>query len=282
MDVLMRTAMADYTMGHVAAADSSINDLLRMLPFPQMEQELLGMRLGADLVGVGDSAAAAAAGPAFAEMLWAEAPTEADEMTRLMWLNGACLVGLWSVKRNRPDMTARAEDALARHRVAPTDMTSGSNPRGPGPDLQLVSAGVDVCQAMFHAVVAANRGSGDQAALVARLDSLVDTHLTDNLQWAIQAMLTSAALKADMGDSQAALATVRRRYHWWSQPESHVLLPPSLRLEGRLAAEVGDTAGAVRAYQHYLALRYDPDPQLQPEADAVRAELARLLGEPEG
>ncbi|MEE8362396.1 MAG: hypothetical protein V3R71_09570, partial [Gemmatimonadales bacterium] len=106
--------------------------------------------------------------------------------------------------------------------------------------------------------------------------------LTDNLQWAIQAMLTSAGLKADMGDSQAALSTVRRRYHWWSHPESHVLLPASLRLEGRLAAEVGDTAGAVRAYQHYLALRYDPDPQLQPEADDVRAELARLLGEPEG
>ncbi|MEE8361553.1 MAG: serine/threonine-protein kinase, partial [Gemmatimonadales bacterium] len=281
MDVLIRTAMADYTMGHVGAADSSMNDLLRMMPFPQMEQQLLGMRLGADLVGVGDSAAAAAAGPAFAGMLWAEVPTEAEEMDRLMWLNGACLVGLWSVKRNRPDMTARVEDGLARHQVAPTDMTSGENPGGPGPDLQLARAGVDVCQAMFHAVVAANRGSGDQAALVARLDSLVDAHLTDGLEWAIQAMLTSAGLKADMGDSQAALATVRRRYHWWSQPESHVLLPASLRLEGRLAAEVGDTAGAVRAYQHYLALRYDPDPQLQPEADNVRAELARLLGEPE-
>ena len=37
--------------------------------------------------------------------------------------------------------------------------------------------------------------------------------------------------------------------------------------------------GAIRTYQHYLALRYDPDPQLQPEADEVRAELAQLLGE---
>ena len=280
MDVLIRTAMADYTMGHVGAAESSMKDLFRMLPFPQMEGQVLGMRLGADLVGIGDSAAAAAAGPALAGMLWADVPTEAEEMDRLNWLNGACLVGLWSVKRNRPDMTARAEDGLARHRVAPTDMTSGKDPGSRDPDLQLLSAGVDVCQSMFHAVVAAHRGSGDQAALVARLDSLVDTHLTDNLQWAIQAMLTSADLKADMGDSQAALSTVRRRYHWWSQPESHVLLPASLRLEGRLAAEVGDTAGAVRAYQHYLALRYDPDPQLQPEADEVRAELVRLLGEP--
>ncbi len=268
MDVLIRTAMADYTMGHVGAADSSMDDLFRMLP-PQMEGQLLGMRLGADLVGVGDSAAAAAAGPALAGMLWADVPTEDDEMARLDWLSGACLVGLWSVKRNRPDMTARAEDALARLRLVPTDTT-----------LQQLSAGFEVCDAMFHAVVAVDRGSGDQAVLVARLDSLVDANLTDDLQWAIQAMLTSAGLKADMGDSQEALSTVRRRYHWWSQPESHVLLPPSLRLEGRLAVEVGDTAGAVRAYQHYLALRYDPDPQLQPEADEVRAELVRLLGEP--
>jgi hypothetical protein len=28
-----------------------------------------------------------------------------------------------------------------------------------------------------------------------------------------------------------------------------------LREEGRLAALTGDTAGAIRAYQHYLALR---------------------------
>ena len=95
-------------------------------------------------------------------------------------------------------------------------------------------------------------------------------------------MLASASLKVDLGRPAAALTTVRRRYHWWSAEESHPMLPASLRLEGRLAAELGDTAGAVRAYQHYLALRYDPDPQLQPEADEVRAELARLLGEPEG
>lgn len=50
--------------------------------------------------------------------------------------------------------------------------------------------------------------------------------------------------------------------------------------EGRLAALTGDRAGATRAYQHYLALRSDPEPVLRPEVEQVRAELARLLGNP--
>ena len=53
-----------------------------------------------------------------------------------------------------------------------------------------------------------------------------------------------------------------------------------LREEGHLAALMGDTAGAIRAYQHYLALRPDPEPEVKPEIQEVRAELARLLEEP--
>ena len=36
---------------------------------------------------------------------------------------------------------------------------------------------------------------------------------------------------------------------------------------------------AIRAYQHYLALRDDPEPSVRPEVDAVRVELATLVGE---
>jgi hypothetical protein len=52
-----------------------------------------------------------------------------------------------------------------------------------------------------------------------------------------------------------------------------------LREEGRLAAAVGDTAGAIRAYDHYLALRATPS-DYEPwrlQRDSVRAELAALI-----
>jgi hypothetical protein len=52
-----------------------------------------------------------------------------------------------------------------------------------------------------------------------------------------------------------------------------------LQEEGRLAALTGDTAGAIRAYQHYLALRPNPEPEVKPEVERVRGELARLVGE---
>ncbi len=50
-----------------------------------------------------------------------------------------------------------------------------------------------------------------------------------------------------------------------------------LREEGRLAALTGDKAGAIRAYQRYLMLRYDPEPSVRPEVDRVRSHLAALL-----
>jgi hypothetical protein len=58
-----------------------------------------------------------------------------------------------------------------------------------------------------------------------------------------------------------------------------VYLSTYLREEGRLAAITGDRAGAIRAYQHYLALRTNPEPRLRPQVEQVRADLAQLLKE---
>jgi hypothetical protein len=259
----------ELAMGHTERGLSSMNELIRMLPFPQVEQVVLWYQVEVDYYGVGDSTSAAKAGPALADMLWANVPPESDEEERLDWLDTVCLLGEWSVKRDRPYLVSRVEDALAQRRLTPTDTT-----------LQWLANSVDLCQAEFDALAAASRGDTTLPALVTRLDSLVDANLSDT-QSSSSAMLTSAGLKADMGDLTGALATVRRRYYWWDRYDSHLVLVPSLRLEGRLAAEVGDTAGAIRAYQHYLALRYDPDPHLHAEADEVRAELAKLLGEPD-
>jgi hypothetical protein len=80
------------------------------------------------------------------------------------------------------------------------------------------------------------------------------------------------------GNLPLALKAVRRR------AGSYNLLPAwylstFLHEEGRLAALTSDTAGAIQAYQHYLALRPDPEPQVKPEVERVREELARLVGE---
>ena len=55
---------------------------------------------------------------------------------------------------------------------------------------------------------------------------------------------------------------------------------PMLRLEGRAAELAGDTAGAIHAYRHYLALRYDPDPEVRFYADSARAAVRRLERRP--
>ena len=58
------------------------------------------------------------------------------------------------------------------------------------------------------------------------------------------------------------------------------LLASTQREEGRLAALVGDTAAAIRAYRRYLDFRRDAEPSLIPQRDSVRAELARLERRP--
>jgi hypothetical protein len=89
------------------------------------------------------------------------------------------------------------------------------------------------------------------------------------------ANLEVARLRELQGNIRAALSAVRRRpysYHLTDYLASH------LRQEGRLAALSGDTAGAIRAYRHYLAMRSDPEPALRPVIEAVRAELVKLTG----
>jgi hypothetical protein len=88
-----------------------------------------------------------------------------------------------------------------------------------------------------------------------------------------------ARLFATHGDHRGALAAVRRRTFPLS--DQGFLLPSYLREEGRLAALTGDRAGAIRAYSRYFAMRADPEPELRPQVAEVKAELARLVGEPE-
>lgn len=92
------------------------------------------------------------------------------------------------------------------------------------------------------------------------------------------AHLALARLYEAAGDPAAALRALRRRTYYlgWQ-----AYLATVLREEGRLAARTGDREGAIRAYEHYLAFRTDPEPALRPEVERVRSELAALRGERE-
>jgi hypothetical protein len=117
----------------------------------------------------------------------------------------------------------------------------------------------------------------DRASTLNRLDSLLATGPSWNadVQYVDFGNLAVARLREEQGDLPGALAAIRRRsYEWWMP----TFLSTYLREEGRLAALTGDRAGAIRAYQQYLALRSNPEPAVRPETDQVRTQLATLLG----
>jgi serine/threonine-protein kinase len=97
---------------------------------------------------------------------------------------------------------------------------------------------------------------------------------TDFLMYSQAANLVVARLAEAQGDLALALRAVRRgaggfgTFPWYRAT--------FLREEGRLAALAGDTAGAVRAFRHYLAIRPVPEPEAATEDAAVRARLAEL------
>ena len=129
------------------------------------------------------------------------------------------------------------------------------------------SMGADFLDAML-----ATRSRRPEAELLrARLDSvaLEGCCSTGLVHWT---NLVAARAHEEAGRDADALRAVRRGV-WRFPPQ---LLSTFLREEGRLAAKLGDREGAIRAYRHYLALRSEPEPELRPAIDRVRAELARL------
>jgi hypothetical protein len=130
-------------------------------------------------------------------------------------------------------------------------------------------ADAQACAALLEAWWASATRSPDAARLVNHIDSL------SRKGWAETWNLVTAHLLEAQGDLPRALAAARRR-SFEMYPR---FLPTFLREEGRLAALTGDTAGAITAYRHYLALRWDPEPSIKPQVEQVRAELAALVAE---
>ncbi len=129
------------------------------------------------------------------------------------------------------------------------------------------------CVATLEAALA---GPNERRPALDRLDSLLRAGPRES-EYARRWMnLIAARLFAAEGDFEHALAAVRRREFGLSIWFGSTLY----REEGRLAALAGDTTGAIEAYGRYLAFRSHPEPEVRAEVEQVRAELAKLVGEP--
>jgi len=133
-----------------------------------------------------------------------------------------------------------------------------------------------LCGVTLEAMRATRRGDPAAPQAVERLEQVLRSGVAEFYAGDGQLDYASIALtrlREQAGDRAAALAASRYRHYFigW-QP----FLATSLREEGRLAAALGDGEGAIRAYEHHLALRYDPEPAIRASTDSVRAEVARL------
>ena len=179
----------------------------------------------------GDATAAAAAARRLAETA---ATGEVGELNR-------CVLALWHLRPGSAEPVPRPailSDAGAAAR-----------------DSRPWAVSRRLCALARDARWLARAGDGELPSAIRRLDDLLDkapvVGLTDNAhtEWV---HLELARLHEAVGNATGALRALdrRTRYNGW-QP----YLATILREEGRLAAKLGDTARAKRAWEHYVAFR---------------------------
>jgi hypothetical protein len=205
----------------------------------------------------GDSAAGAAAARELGDFADAQSIDSAPKREAAV-----CVTQQWRIAHGQLS-SARRDIARLQAVTAPQDHPEGV----------VLAHG---CAVLLDALLASAERRPTADVYFGRLDSLMRTgppYRHFDQPW----NLLIARFKEEKGDLQGALAATRRRLYFIAEP---VFLSTYLREEGRLAALTGDRTGAIRAYQHYLALRADPEPALQAQVDQVRAELAGLLEKP--
>jgi tetratricopeptide (TPR) repeat protein len=128
----------------------------------------------------------------------------------------------------------------------------------------------------YAAILAAQLSARDRKPSAAEQLRVLDSMMTDprgESAW-IQLLgnLIAARLHEQRREFPQALAAIRRRDEEAVRP----VYVTYHREEGRIAAEAGDTVGAIRAYQRYLRIRAEAEPRLRREVERVRAELSAL------
>ncbi len=173
-----------------------------------------------------------------------------------------------------PDSMALATDMGDVWRLSRGDLTAGARATAGA----RTAAGMDTLQGDWSRIVVLSDAwlaVQDNRPTAPHLVDLADSlwrGFQQNMNWG---SIELARLYEIEGRTDRALRAVRRRWSIQGQPEA-AGLAESFRLEGRLAAQNGDQAGAIRAYRNYLHLRVNPEPSRIPQRDSVRAELAAL------
>ncbi|HSL68757.1 MAG TPA: hypothetical protein VK864_00880, partial [Longimicrobiales bacterium] len=169
----------------------------------------------------------------------------------------ACVLAEWRLFQ-RDTATVQATIALLR-----ADSAAQPAPVAPAPL---------VCADLLQAWLAVTLRQPSALAEVQRVDSLVlNTSAAGDAQ--TYAHLVIGRLYRRLGEPRAAWEALRRRPYLSGWPR---YLAATLRTEAELAVELGQDADALEAYRKYLALRDDPEPQLIPEVERVRENVARL------
>jgi hypothetical protein len=185
----------------------------------------------------------------------------------------------------------QARGELANAEVAIRKLRTAIVPGLSGDDSTSFVQYAELCAALLEAMRSAALRLPEARSRLREADSLARTFTSavccgepDKLVgtnfWA-GANLVIARLAEAQGDLSFALRAVRRRGAPFNLGPTFYLVS-YLREEGRLAALTADTASAIRAYRHYLALRTQPEPAIRPEVERVQTELAQLLSEHAG
>ena len=174
-----------------------------------------------------------------------------------------CAAGVWRLTTGDLDGSGAAARRL-RSVLRPTDKTS--------------TTFVAICAAMIEAQLAVLRNRPDAGQTVDRLDSLLSSGPTTNPTLRAVAALRVSRLLERTSEPARALAAVRRRPIIFDMQGTDGLAQ-LLREEGRLALLTADTAGAVRAYEHYVAFRGQAEPPVAADVATVRLKL-QSLGRP--
>jgi len=173
----------------------------------------------------------------------------------------------------RTEAEHAADATAARCFLALADVVAGTHPVV---DTTGFDRSAPYCAwAISVSAIPLDSGAMTTSAL-SRADSVLRQGLfTSNFLEGYEAKLLARAWER-ASNLPRALAAIRYRQVGFFAAET----PWNLPEEGRLAALVGDTTGAIHAYQQWLQITRDAEPYLTPKRDSVRAALARLKTKP--